>query len=210
MLKIGEKFGNYKIDSAIGSGGMGEIYKAHDTRLKREVAIKVLPKDLIKNETAVERFMREAYSASALNHPNILTFFDIGKVENINFIATEYVAGNTLRTYIKNNSLSLTKSLDIAIQVASALIAAHEANIVHRDIKPENIMIRRDGYVKVLDFGLAKLTETRRHGDAGTGRDNEENAVSPLHRVSASLTTSGNDFGDGKLYVARTGERFRG
>ncbi len=159
MLNIGQKFGNYQVISAIGSGGMGEVYHVRDSRLKRDVAIKVLPKDLTKNAPAVERFMREAYAASALNHPNILTIFDIGKVEDVNYIATEFVEGNTLRSYIKNRSLSLEKVLDIAVQISSALVAAHEANIVHRDIKPENIMVRRDGYVKVLDFGLAKLTE---------------------------------------------------
>lgn len=159
MLNLGQKFGNYQIISPIGAGGMGEVYHARDPRLKRDVAIKVLPKRLVKDNSVVERFMREAYSASALNHPNILTIFDIGKVSDINYIATEYVEGNTLRTVIKNRSLSLTKALDIAVQVSSALVAAHEANIVHRDIKPENIMVRRDGYVKVLDFGLAKLTE---------------------------------------------------
>ena len=162
MLNIGEKFGSYKITSAIGSGGMGEIYQARDTRLKRDVAIKVLPKKLTKDTSAVERFMREAYSASALNHPNILTIFDIGKIDDINYIATELVEGNTLRSYIKNDSLNLTKAIDIGMQVASALVSAHEANIVHRDIKPENIMVRRDGYVKVLDFGLAKLQEKER------------------------------------------------
>jgi eukaryotic-like serine/threonine-protein kinase len=162
VFKIGEKFGVYEILSAIGAGGMGEIYHARDTRLKRDVAIKVLPAKLIKNDSAVERFMREAYAASALNHPNILTIFDIGITDGINYIATELVAGQTLRTHIKHGTLSLTKALDIAVQVAGALRAAHEANIVHRDIKPENIMIRHDGYVKVLDFGLAKLTERKR------------------------------------------------
>ncbi len=159
VLKTGEKFGNYEIISSIGSGGMGEVFQARDIRLKRDVAIKVLPQKLVKNNSAVERFMREAYSASALNHPNILTIFDIGKIEDINFIATEYVDGNTLRTHIKNKTLNLIQTLEIALQVSSALISAHEANIVHRDIKPENIMVRNDGYVKVLDFGLAKLTE---------------------------------------------------
>ncbi len=179
VLKIGEKFGNYEVLSAIGSGGMGEVYHARDTRLKRDVAIKVLPAKLVKNNSAVERFMREAYSASALNHPNILTIFDIGKTEDINFIATEYVAGETLRTHIKNRSLNLTKSLDIAVQIANALMAAHEAGIIHRDIKPENIMVRHDGYVKVLDFGLAKLQE-REKGKKGKGEI-----------ISASLTNPG-------------------
>ena len=162
MLKAGENFGQYKVLSAIGAGGMGEIYHARDTRLKRDIAIKVLPEKWTKNESAVKRFMQEAHSASALNHPNILTIYDIGKHEDIHFIATEFVKGHTLRTHIENKNLDLNKALDIGVQVASALVAAHEANIVHRDIKPENIMVRRDGYVKVLDFGLAKLIEKER------------------------------------------------
>jgi serine/threonine-protein kinase len=171
MLKTGEKFGNFEVYGAIGSGGMGEVYHARDTRLKRDVAIKILPEKLIKNDSAVERFMREAYAASALNHPNILTIFDIGKIEDVNFIATEFVAGETLRTHIKSKGLNLRTALDIAVQVSGALVAAHEANIVHRDIKPENIMIRNDGYVKVLDFGLAKLTEQDVVGDDQELRD---------------------------------------
>ena len=159
MLAIGEKFGHYKVNSAIGAGGMGEIYLASDTRLRRDVAIKILPANLTQDAAAVERFMREAHAASALNHPNILTIHDIGKHGDIHFIATEFVAGQTLRQRIKNSSLNLADALDIAVQVASALVAAHDAGIVHRDIKPENIMIRTDGYVKVLDFGIAKLIE---------------------------------------------------
>lgn len=160
MLNSGENFGHYKINSAIGAGGMGEIYRARDTRLKRDVAIKILPEKFLKDTAAVERFMREARAASALNHPNILTIYDIGEVEKIRFIATEYVAGETIRERLKSKTLSVKETLDIAIQVAGALDAAHSAGIVHRDIKPENIMLRADGYVKVLDFGIAKLLET--------------------------------------------------
>ncbi len=159
MLVIGEKFGHYKVQSAIGAGGMGEIYRARDTRLKRDVAIKILPENLTQDASAIERFMREAHAASALNHPNILTIFDIGEHDNIHFIATEFVEGQTLRQKMESSSLNLAETLDIAVQVAGALIAAHDAGIVHRDIKPENIMLRSDGYVKVLDFGIAKLTE---------------------------------------------------
>ncbi|MEP6923506.1 MAG: protein kinase [Pyrinomonadaceae bacterium] len=159
MLVIGEKFGHYKIQSAIGAGGMGAIYRARDARLKRDVAIKILPENLTQEPAAIERFMREADAASALNHPNILTIFEIGEHDNIHFIATEFVEGQTLRQKMQNTSLHLAEILDIAVQVANALCAAHDAGIVHRDIKPENIMIRSDGYVKVLDFGIAKLTE---------------------------------------------------
>lgn len=138
---------------------MGEIYRASDMRLRRDVAIKILPEKLMQNESAIERFMREAHAASALNHPNILTIFDIGEHNQIHFIATEFVDGETLRQRIEKKRLKSSEILDIAIQTANALAAAHEAGIVHRDVKPENIMIRGDGYVKILDFGIAKLSE---------------------------------------------------
>ncbi len=159
MLVIGEKFGHYKVHSAIGAGGMGEIYRARDTRLRRDVAIKILPEGLMQDASAIERFGREAHAASALNHPNILTIFDIGEQDEIHFIATEFVEGQTLRQKMQSSTLQLAEVLDIAVQTANALVAAHEAGIIHRDIKPENIMIRKDGYVKVLDFGIAKLSE---------------------------------------------------
>jgi len=159
MIVIGEKIGHYKVQSSIGAGGMGEIYRASDTRLRRDVAIKILPESLMKDASAIERFMREAYAASALNHPNILTIFDIGEHEKTHFIATEFVEGETLRQKMQASRLRLTDILDVAIQTAGALVAAHEAGIIHRDVKPENIMIRHDGYVKVLDFGIAKLSE---------------------------------------------------
>lgn len=159
MLTAGENLGHYKVQSAIGAGGMGEIYRASDTRLRRDVAIKILPEKFMQNASAVERFMREAHAASALNHPNILTIYDIGEHDKIHFIATEFVEGQTLRERMKAASLALAETLDIAVQVAGALVAAHSAGIVHRDIKPENIMVRADGYVKILDFGIAKLSE---------------------------------------------------
>ena len=159
MIVIGEKIGHYKVQSSIGTGGMGEIYRASDTRLMRDVAIKILPESLMKDASAIERFRREAHAASALNHPNILTIFDIGEHDGTHFIATEFVEGETLRQKMQNSSLKLAEILDIATQTAYALVAAHNTGIVHRDIKPENIMIRRDGYVKVLDFGIAKLSE---------------------------------------------------
>ena len=142
---------------------MGEIYRARDTRLKRDVAIKILPEKWTKNPVAVERFTREAQAASALNHPNILTIYDIGRHQDIQFIATEFVDGQTLRQRMENAPLDISQILDITIQVSGALIAAHNAGIVHRDIKPENIMLRTDGYVKILDFGIAKLTEREPH-----------------------------------------------
>lgn len=140
---------------------MGEVYLAYDSRLRRQVAIKLLPEEFTENKARLSRFEREAYAASSLNHPNILTIYEIGQHDGHHFIATEYVDGESLRHRIVLGSLELRETLGIAIQIADALAAAHEAGIVHRDIKPENVMVRRDGYVKILDFGLAKLvTET--------------------------------------------------
>src|SRR5947208_11408516 len=137
---------------------MGEVYLAHDEKLDRKIALKLLPAHFTTNEERLRRFQQEARAASALNHPNIITIHEIGQIENRNFIATEFVDGETLRQRMRHGPLSLHESLDIAIQVCGALAAAHKAGIVHRDIKPENIMLRDDGYLKVLDFGLAKLT----------------------------------------------------
>ena len=141
---------------------MGEIYRAADTRLGREVAIKILPENLMREAAAIERFIREAHAASALNHPNILTIFDIGRHNEIHFIATEFVEGETLRQKMLGSALKVGEALDVAAQIGDALAAAHDAGIVHRDVKPENVMIRRDGYVKVLDFGIAKLIDNAR------------------------------------------------
>ncbi len=158
-LAAGDRIDRYDVLSLLGSGGMGEVYLAHDEKLDRKIALKLLPSYFTTNEERLRRFQQEARAASALNHPNIITIHEIGQVENRNFIATEFVDGETLRQRMKRGPLSLNESLDIAIQVCSALAAAHKAGIVHRDIKPENVMLRPDGYVKVLDFGLAKLTD---------------------------------------------------
>jgi serine/threonine protein kinase/Tfp pilus assembly protein PilF len=158
-LSSGTKLQHYEILSPLGVGGMGEVYRARDSRLKRNVAIKVLPEVWTQNHSAVERFIREAHAVSALNHPNIITIYDIGQQGDIHFIATELIDGQTLRQQMKTARLNVPEALDVAIQVANALTAAHSAGIIHRDVKPENIMLRTDGYVKVLDFGLAKLTQ---------------------------------------------------
>jgi eukaryotic-like serine/threonine-protein kinase len=160
MPEIGENFLRYKVSSLIGSGGMGEVYLARDAQLDRNVALKVLkPKLSHRHGDALARFILEARSASALNHPNIITIYEIGEAEGSHYIASEYVEGRTLHERINRRSLSLQEILNIAIQTGEALAAAHSAGIIHRDVKPENIMVREDGYVKVLDFGLAKLTE---------------------------------------------------
>ena len=139
---------------------MGEVYLAEDTQLRRPVALKLLPSDFSQNKDRLRRFEQEAKSASALNHPNIITIYEIGETDNTHFIATEYVEGETLRERLKHSPVNLESALEIAIQVAGAFDAAHRAGIVHRDIKPENVMVRPDGLVKLLDFGIAKLTET--------------------------------------------------
>jgi uncharacterized delta-60 repeat protein len=158
-LAAGRALGHYRVLGLLGAGGMGQVYLAEDIRLGRKVALKLLPTTYTRNESRLRRFQQEARSASALNHPNIVTIHDIWEIEGLHLIATEYIDGETLRRRIKRGDLSTGEVLDISIQVASALSEAHKAGIVHLDIKPENIMLRRDGYVKVLDFGLAKLTE---------------------------------------------------
>ena len=158
-LSPGATLARYRIIAKIGAGGMGEVYRAQDTELGRSVALKFLSSDVSQHPNRLKRFIQEAKAASALNHPNILTVHEIGRVDEDTYIATEFVEGVTLRQRMRQQRLRLIEVLDIAIQVASALVAAHAAGIVHRDIKPENIMVRKDGIVKLLDFGLAKLSE---------------------------------------------------
>jgi serine/threonine-protein kinase len=158
-MASGTKLGRYEIRSKIGAGGMGEVYLAQDLKLDRKVALKILPADVAADQTRMRRFIQEARAASALNHPNIITIHEIDQTDSGQFIATEFIDGETLRECMRKAPLKIGEVLDIAAQIASALAAAHAANIVHRDIKPENIMLRSDGIVKVLDFGLAKLTE---------------------------------------------------
>ena len=157
----GRSFGPYEILSKLGAGGMGDVYLAQDGRLGRKVALKLLPSHFTSDADRLRRFQQEARAASALNHPNILTIHEIGQIDDHPFIATEFIDGQTLREQTAKALIKLEEALEVAVQVASALAAAHKAGIIHRDIKPENIMIRHDGFVKVLDFGLVKLTEKR-------------------------------------------------
>ena len=159
QLAPGQTFGHYEIDRMIGKGGMGEVYLAADKMLNRKIALKLLPVDYTKDQDRLRRFQQEARAASALNHPNILTIYELREIDERQYIATEYVEGETLRQRLERGPLPLSEVLDVALQITSALAAAHRAGIVHRDLKPENIMLRPDGFVKVLDFGLAKLTE---------------------------------------------------
>ena len=162
LLRSGQNLGSYRVLSVLGRGGMGEVYLAEDARLGRKVALKLLPSSVTNDADRLRRFEREARAASALNHPNILTIYEVGSFDGRQFIAAEYVEGQTLRQRLGRPSLKLGDVLDLSIQITSALAAAHQAGIVHRDIKPENIMLRSDGYAKVVDFGLAKLTETQK------------------------------------------------
>jgi serine/threonine protein kinase len=159
---VGRSFGQYRLVSLLGVGGMGEVYLADDTRLDRRVALKVLPAHLTSDHTQLGRFQQEARAASALNHPNIVTIYEINEAHGTHYIATELIEGMTLRARMASGGLTLGEAIEIAVQVASALNAAHSAGVVHRDIKPENVMLRPDGYVKVLDFGIAKLMERQR------------------------------------------------
>jgi serine/threonine protein kinase/WD40 repeat protein len=159
-LPAGARLGPYEILAPLGAGGMGEVYRARDAKLGREIAIKVLPGELAGDPGRRQRFEQEARSASGLNHPNILTIYDIGSADGTIYIAMELVEGRTLRELVAAEPLPTKKLLEIAVQIADGLAKAHTAGIVHRDLKPENLMVSRDGYVKILDFGLAKLTES--------------------------------------------------
>lgn len=156
---LGQKIGHYKIISLLGVGGMGEVYLAQDTQLERRVALKVLAPELNDKKELLQRLEQEARAASALNHPNILTIYESGEANNVRFIAAEYVGGKTLRDCLGQERFSVSDALDIAMQIVAALEAAHQAGIVHRDVKPENVILRKDGLVKLLDFGIAKLTQ---------------------------------------------------
>lgn len=174
-VKPADTIGNFKIVSLLGRGGMGEVWRARDTRLKRDVAIKVLPADLARDPDRVARFEREARAASALNHPNIISVYDIGQDNGVHWIASELIKGDTLRRLIESGSLRPPKATEIATQVASGLAAAHAAGLVHRDLKPENIMLTPSGQVKILDFGLAR--QRRPKSEASTAELTDEGAV---------------------------------
>jgi serine/threonine protein kinase len=158
-LNVGQTIGHYKISKRIGTGGMGDVYLATDMKAGREAALKLLPMRFTGDAERLKRFEQEAHAVVALNHPNIVTVYEIGEDHSIQYIASELIEGETLRQRLMRGPIQLTEAVDVAIQVASALAAAHGTGIVHRDIKPENIMLRPDGYVKVLDFGIAKLAE---------------------------------------------------
>src|SRR4029077_4385146 len=155
-LAPGTKLGPYEIQSALGSGGMGEVYRARDTRLDRVVAVKILPEALAKDGDRLQRFEHEARVLSTLSHPNLLSIYDVGSQDGIHYLVSEFLEGHTLRELLKDNPLGVRRATDYGLQIAKGLSAAHEKGIVHRDLKPENIFVMTDGRVKILDFGLAK------------------------------------------------------
>jgi serine/threonine protein kinase len=156
-LAAGTRLGPYEIVAPLGAGGMGEVYRGRDARLSREVAIKVLPAEIASDSGRLERFEKEARAASSLNHPNIVTIYDIGTSDSHSYIAMELVEGKTVREILHGGPLPLRRLLSLAAQISDGLAKAHAAGIVHRDLKPENLMVTKDGFVKILDFGLAKL-----------------------------------------------------
>src|SRR3989454_11353894 len=170
-LTAGTKLGRYEIRSKIGAGGMGEVYLAQDTKLDRKVALKTLPAEVASHRDRMERFVREAKAAAALNHPNIAHIYEIGESDGAHFIAMEFVDGFTLRQLIHESQTDLSKLLRFLQHAAEGLAKAHAAGIVHRDLKPDNIMVTREGHAKILDFGLAKLVEPQQSSQASVASE---------------------------------------
>src|SRR6266699_613016 len=184
-ITAGTKLGRYEIHSQIGAGGMGEVYLAQDTKLDRKVALKILPADVASDRYRMDRFVREAKAAAALNHPNIAHIYEIGEADSQNFIAMEFIDGQTLRKVIHSGQADMPKLLRYLQHVAEGLAKAHAAGIVHRDLKPDNIMVTRDGHAKILDFGLAKLIEPAKL----SGSDSSElaTAIMPQHSTPGAV-----------------------
>ncbi len=199
-----ETIAHYRIMEPIGAGGMGAVYKAYDKKLHRVVAIKLLPPEYVSQQDRRRRFFQEARAVSALNHPHILTVYDVGEDEGRPYIAMEFVEGETLRQKIKSQGLQLKVALDIAIQIAEGLAKAHDAGIIHRDLKPENLMIRQDGYAKILDFGLAKLVARRERALAA---DSEEKTLIRVQTDSGTLMGTVNYMSPEQLLGQRVDRR---
>ena len=188
LLTPNTRLDHYQIHSLLGKGGMGEVYLAEDIRLHRKVALKILPVDVAANQDRMRRFKQEAQAAAALNHPNIAHIYEIGESENTHFIAIEHIDGDTLRDKIHRDKAPLQELLQYLIQVAQGLTKAHAAGIIHRDLKPDNIMITRDEYAKILDFGLAKLVEPQKPEDSSSAALAEaETAVMAQHSMAGTV-----------------------
>ncbi len=219
VLKAGTRLGPYEIVSALGAGGMGEVYRAHDGRLDRDVAIKVLPAELASDPSRLKRFEKEARAASALNHPNIVTVHETGREGSTDFLVMELVVGRTLREVLSTGPLPIKRLLAIAAQIADGLARAHEAGIVHRDLKPENVMLTKDGLVKILDFGLARTTSSSSGSDEASHLATETGTspgvilgtvgyMSPEQAVGHPLDFRSDQFALGSiLYEMATGRR---
>src|SRR5262249_25782980 len=187
-LASGTILGHYEIRSPLGIGGMAEVYLAEDTRLHRKVALKILPAELASDQGRLRRFNQEATAAAALNHPHIAHIYEIGEADGLHFIAMEYIDGEMLRDKIYRQKTPLTRLLKYLVHVAEALTKAHAAGIVHRDLKPDNIMISRDDYTKILDFGLAKLLEPQNPiGSIGMGFSEVATVVMPQQSLAGAV-----------------------
>ena len=184
---IGRTIGHYKIIELLGSGGMGEVYLAADTRAERKAVVKLLPARFTADSARIRRFQQEARAVVALNHPNIVTIYEIGEEEGTHYIISELIEGETLQQHLRHGPMAIEEVIEVAIQVASALAAAHKAGVVHRDIKPANIMLREDGYVKVLDFGIAKLAQ----GEPAAGLPNEQQLIATQTTFGSIMGTLG-------------------
>src|SRR5262245_58568918 len=186
---IGTSLNQYRITASIGTGGMGEVFRARDTRLNRDVAIKVLPKDCVADADRLRRFEQEAKTLAALNHPNVLTIHDAGVHEGAPYLVSELLEGRTLREEMNGGALAVRKATEYALQMAHGLAAAHGKGVIHRDLKPENIFVTKDGRVKILDFGLAKLKQTPRPSAVGRARENDPAATIRIDAETRSNTT---------------------
>src|SRR3990172_7000835 len=199
-----EIIAHYRIMEPLGAGGMGAVYKAYDKKLHRIVALKLLPSDYVSQQDRRNRFLQEARAASALNHPHILTVYEVGEDNGIPYIAMEYVEGQTLRQKIRSRALQLKQSLEISVQIAEGIAKAHEVGIIHRDLKPENLMISRDGYAKILDFGLAKLVAQR---ERALVADSEQKTLIRVETDSGTLIGTVNYMSPEQLLGQRVDRR---
>jgi serine/threonine protein kinase len=204
VVSAGTRLGPYEILEPLGAGGMGEVYRARDPRLARDVAIKVLSEELRRDEGRLRRFEREARAAGGLNHPNILTIYDIGTHEDAPFVVSELLEGETVRQRMSGGALPFGEVVEYGVQIARGLAAAHEKGIVHRDVKPENLFLIRDGRVKILDFGLAKVAPAETPVDRSAETDTLSSRTAPGTVVAPSATCPPSRSGDKPSTTART------